>query len=263
VYLTVTFTFLVPPGQWVDLYVPTVPKAGGFTITSSPAQGSSEGYVELAIKKSPDNPVAAWLWRPMSDIVGSTLRIRIGGSFIWPPVSIDVSSLSKVIFIASGMGINPIISMLSWLHDQKNLRFDVEVLYSIRWDNNGPIHGEGLLFSARLVRMFEGIGKADGAEGFSDVRKLPGRLRLFLTNSGLPPGRHAIPYPRIGEGFKASCELRRMTREDVAEAVGADKGDALVYVCGVPAMTDEFVQYLTSQDGAGMDMDRVLFERWW
>ncbi|RKU41876.1 hypothetical protein DL546_003269 [Coniochaeta pulveracea] len=256
-----TIRFL--PGQWVDLYVPTVPKAGGFTITSSPAQASSEGYVELAIKESPDNPVAAWLWRSISDIIGSTLRIRVGGSFIWPPVNIDISSLSKVVFVASGMGINPIISMLSWLHNQNDLGFEVEVLYSIRRDDV-PIQAERLLFVERLVRMFEGIGQATGdTQGSRMARKLPGRLRIFLTNSGLSSQTYAIPCAALGKELNTRCELRRMSPRDVSEAVGADKDSALVYVCGVPAMTDEFIEYLISQDGAGMDMARVLFERWW
>lgn len=199
----------------------------------------------------------------MSDIIGSQLRIRIGGSFVWPPVDIDVSSLRKVVFVASGMGINPIISMLSWLYGQKDLGFELEVLYSIRRDN-GPIQGKRLLFVERLLRMFEGIGKVgDGAEESNAARKLPGRLRLFLTNSGLSSRTHAVPCLGLGERSETLCELRRITCEDVAEAVGADKGTALVYVCGVPAMTDEFVEYLTSQDGAGIERDRVLLERWW
>jgi NAD(P)H-flavin reductase len=54
-----------------------------------------------------------------------------------------------------------------------------------------------------------------------------------------------------------------MTVGDVEEAVGEDKAAAVVYVCGVPGMTDEFVEALVSPDGFGMDPERVLFEKWW
>ena len=53
---------------------------------------------------------------------------------------------------------------------------------------------------------------------------------------------------------------------DIVSALGRDKKESAVYVCGVPTMTDEFVKLLTSSEesgGLGMDEDRVLFEKWW
>lgn len=39
----------------------------------------------------------------------------------------------------------------------------------------------------------------------------------------------------------------------------------MVYVCGVPGMTDEFVRALVAPapGGFGMEERRVLFEKWW
>lgn len=133
-----TFSFL--PGQWLDVHIPSIPQAGGFTITSTPAdaqplpipdptiiqdgtenlshqQGefgtesaaaASDGrypYVELAVQQSPSNPAAAWLWRPHKEILGRELRVRVGGSFVWPPASVRTDQIHRIVFVAGGVGI--------------------------------------------------------------------------------------------------------------------------------------------------------------
>lgn len=95
------------PGQWLDVFVPGISKPGGFTITSAPSKAQTgpvspasaaaptppnlpeEPYLELAVQKSPDNPPAHYLWRPAGDILDSELRVRVGGSFVWPPPGIQ------------------------------------------------------------------------------------------------------------------------------------------------------------------------------
>ncbi|RFU28058.1 hypothetical protein B7463_g8283, partial [Scytalidium lignicola] len=139
------------PGQWLDFHIPDIPKPGGFTICSPPSLAAATStpkdgrYLELAIKSSPGNPAAAFLFRPISEIENTELKVRVGGSFVWPPrlytkdkgeddggghrenhrtpdPSSDSSQtpdlkqknrLKRVVFIASGMGVNPLISMLS------------------------------------------------------------------------------------------------------------------------------------------------------
>lgn len=124
------FAFL--PGQWLDVHIPSIAHAGGFTITSTPADAQllpvpevspaeslvgeepetpsfpSQGrppYVELAVQDSPSNPPAAWLWRPKEEILGKEINIRVGGSFVWPPTGVDVHKVRNVVFIAGGVGI--------------------------------------------------------------------------------------------------------------------------------------------------------------
>lgn len=104
------------PGQWLDVFVPGTSKPGGFTITSAPSRAqekspppardppadgaassshaaatgpAQEPYLELAVQKSPDNPPAQYLWRPASEILSSELRVRVGGSFVWPPPGVQ------------------------------------------------------------------------------------------------------------------------------------------------------------------------------
>lgn len=99
------------PGQWLDVHVPGIDKAGGFTITSSPKQAMSSPtsdrnpYIELAVQKSLDNPPAAWLWRPVEEIQGKEVLVRVGGSFVWPPPGLDMDKIKRAVFIAGGVGI--------------------------------------------------------------------------------------------------------------------------------------------------------------
>lgn len=123
-------TFL--PGQWLDVHIPSIPNAGGFSITSTPAdaqvlpslESPAEAittdetdvppidprgrppYVELAVQYAPSNPASAWLWRPADEILGTELSIRVGGSFVWPPSSnVDLTKVRNVVFVAGGVGI--------------------------------------------------------------------------------------------------------------------------------------------------------------
>lgn len=182
----------------------------------------------------------------------------MGGSFVWPPAGIDVASLKKVVFIAGGMGVNPMMSMLSWISEQETINFEVQVLYSVK-KSLAPMAAETILFLERIARIFQG-------------KELAGELKLFLTDTGLSYGASSIAADGLGPGREIPCQLRRMTCEpnvdmapvnDGALAVGADKVAAVIYVCGPPAMTDQFVAYFTGKDGLGMVKERVLFEKWW
>jgi hypothetical protein len=59
----------------------------------------------LAIQRSPDNPPAAWLWQDTKNVLGEEIKVRVGGSFIWPPTSVDINDVENVIFVAGGVGI--------------------------------------------------------------------------------------------------------------------------------------------------------------
>ena len=64
--------------------------------------------------------------------------------------------------------------------------------------------------------------------------------------------------------LRAPISRRRVRMDDIVEAIGVDARFAAVYVCGVPAMTDEFVAGLTDPEGrVKMERHRVLFEKWW
>ena len=83
---------------------------GGFTITSPPWVPQSfsvgrHGYLELAIQRAPRSAPAAWLWQSARDILGSPLKVRVGGNFVWPPPRILPEHVQRLVLVAGGVGI--------------------------------------------------------------------------------------------------------------------------------------------------------------
>ncbi|KAL7806102.1 hypothetical protein V8C44DRAFT_351847 [Trichoderma aethiopicum] len=258
------------PGQWLDTYIPGVPKAGGFTITSAPSSSSPSSspssseppYFELAVQESPENEPAAWLWRPKDEILGERLRVRVGGRFVFPPLIApwvkeedasagggDVGNgLKRVVFVAGGVGVNPLASMLSYIADNNNnsaaekqaplVVDDVVFLYVSKMPRSGRL--SDILFLDRITRFF----------GEGSVR---GRVKLSSTITG--------GMMREMNGTRVEVHRRRITSADVEDAVGNGRHDpgTVVYVCGPRGMTDELVERLAGF----MDSRRVLTEKWW
>ena len=110
------------PGQWVDLYVDTGPsvEVGGYSITSTPLQ---RGSFELAIKKLPWGAPTIYLHERARE--GEMFTVQGGsGNFV-----LDPEWPGPIVFIAGGIGITPIISMLRYL-DQTDDRRETLLLYS-------------------------------------------------------------------------------------------------------------------------------------
>lgn len=205
------------------------------------------GYLELAVQKSPENPSAAWLWQdPPSSILGKELQVRVGGSFVWPPPGVNIRNLKRVAFVAGGVGINPLVSILSSIAEEATRAFEVTFLYSMKDPGHGQRDASKMLFLERLQSAFVS-------------RKVKGQLKLFLTSSSEEKG---AVHCKEGD---IKFEGRRIKREDLEEAVGgsSERRFTVVYVCGVPAMTDKFVEELTDAQGLGMAPHTVLCEKWW
>ncbi|KAL0777616.1 hypothetical protein CaCOL14_005269 [Colletotrichum acutatum] len=268
------------PGQWLDTYVPGVPKAGGFTLTSPPSKAvrPRSAYLELAVQKSPTNPAAAWLWgQPVDDDENENegpsrgerkpeIQVRIGGSFVWPAPGItDLASLRRIAFIAGGVGVNPLMSIVSHLAEgvegESSCPYDVQFMYSTKApSSSSPLEegeGERSLLDSEEILFMERLAAIFGRE------KVRGQMRLFLT--GLGPGTASDESVLHCNEMDVPFKRRRMGLEDVAEALGpeAERGDVLVYVCGIPSMTDELVESLTSKSGLNLRPERVLCEKWW
>ncbi|KAL5044753.1 hypothetical protein BDW71DRAFT_198659 [Aspergillus fruticulosus] len=278
------FTFF--PGQWLDVHIPSVPNAGGFSITSTPADAQvlpslkpspelapadedvappldprgREPYVELAVQNAPSNPASAWLWRPKEEILGKELSIRVGGSFVWPPAGVELEELRNVVFVAGGVGINPLISMLSHLNNNDESTglyhpsLTIHILYSSKLPESASPESalDQILFLPRLREI---------VRSQSQFQRLRIALDLFLSNAqdqsssllSQSPGDLAI-HPR------------RINREDLARTIaGTDSKyppqGTVCYVCGPPQMTDEVVDIVTELLNG--QKDRVFFEKWW
>ncbi|TVY18271.1 Oxidoreductase NAD-binding domain-containing protein 1 [Lachnellula arida] len=236
-------------GQWLDVHVPTIPKAGGFTITSPPSLlNSQEPYIELAIQKSPSNPPAAWLWRPSDSILGSELQVRVGGSFTWPSANFQAEArkLKRAVFVAGGVGINPLMSMLSQLVINREAKDDFEVQFLYSTKDPGPSNLSRILFLGRVQQLFKALGDKS-------------QLQLFLTQSK----DKQIDSKSQVAGEDMSIQRRRIQEEDLLRALGPvdERIDTVCYICGVPGMTDAFVEL--AQKAEGVDARNVFCEKWW
>lgn len=244
--------------------MPNIDVVGGFTITSPPqasSQAQEDPYIELAIQISPDNPPAAFLWRPIPDILNSTVSFRVGGNFVYPPPTLDRSAcenIDRVVFVAGGVGINPIISMISALNEAGTSQAlggmvkTVRVLYSSRreTDPNGQGGAAEVLFETRLMEIARRWDQHDHVD----------YKYSFFETSGQPQTGDGYDRPRPGNMVVYS---KRISQADLLETLGPeeDRGNTVVYVCGLPTMTDEFVELL--KHAPGMDEKKVLCEKWW
>ncbi|KAK2768551.1 hypothetical protein FQN54_000407 [Arachnomyces sp. PD_36] len=261
------------PGQWLDVHVPSIPQAGGFTITSTPADAmplpplspfqdapaesaETEGrppYVELAVQNSPSNPAAAWLWKPEGEILGKELGVRVGGSFVWPPPGIGMEAIKKIVFVAGGVGINPLISILSHLHETPSIFSSTKIhfLYSSRLPTSPTTTSDDPLDQILFLTRLRQIVRTQ-----HQPRKFYLDLHLFLTNLTDKSAEDLAMRPDM------TIYDRRITGEDIPLAIGEDARDAVCYICGPPNMTDELVGAAKSVIGEPKK-ERVFCEKWW
>jgi NAD(P)H-flavin reductase len=243
------------PGQWLDTYVPGITKAGGFTITSPPSAASAglcEPHLELAIQKSPENAVAAWLWQPEESIMGANLQVRVGGGFVFPPPSFRLNDMTTVVFIAGGVGINPLMSMISHIGEANDFpNLQVFVFYASKMPHQGGL--ENILFVPRIAALFANS-------------RITGQFNMFLTGSAggrqlLSPSRRAPPFldsvVAVHEGRLSMADLGQVLR-------GRDSHSSVFYICGPPAMTDSLSESLCSESSElCASPDQIMTEKWW
>lgn len=235
---------------------------GGFTITSPPQASlptRPDPHIELAIQSSPDNPPAAHLWRPESEILDSEVTFKVGGNFVYPPFNLSreqCETIDRAVFVAGGVGINPIMSMVSAMSELGTsnklggMVRTIRVLYTARREQGkaagGGARGEEVLFEQRLQEI---------AEKWRDDKLVDYRYTFFETS-----GNFVQEQESAGNIVR---RYRRINHEDLLEAIGDEgsRSNTVVYVCGLPTMTDEFVELL--KNTPGMDENRVLCEKWW
>lgn len=122
--------FAFSPGQWIDLYAPISGKnIGGYTIISNP---KTTNYIELAIRESDHHPVTIFMHEKA--MVGSLLHITEGQGRFFIPLDLE-SEMYKLplVFIAGGIGVTPLLSMMRWL---KSTSIKHQLLYSASYEKD-------------------------------------------------------------------------------------------------------------------------------
>ncbi|KAF1815426.1 ferredoxin reductase-like protein [Eremomyces bilateralis CBS 781.70] len=242
------------PGQWLDVHVPSVPKAGGFTITSPPEAAlppedndHAGPYLELAIQYSSENPPVDWLWQPPDILMHQNLNVRVGGSFVWPPAEIPPETIEGAIFVAGGVGINPLISMLTHLSISGPFPRKVHIIYSTKCEP--LISPPEILFLPRLIALAD---------------RHPSDLYLQLHVTSIERAKSSVE--KLWACDHLRLQFGRVKRVAIANVVEGWRREevspkrSVGYVCGPPAMTDKMVKCLKDM---GLPKERVFCEKWW
>ena len=158
---------------------------------------------------------------------------------------------------------SPLISILSHLNNNADETpashhpFNINFLYSTKLpEATSPEAPETVLDQILFLSRLRQIIRSQ-----SQSHRLRITLDLFLTNL-----RDASSPLLLEQPDDLSIHPRRINHEDLRTALTGPNGDiqpeeTVCYMCGPPAMTDEFVAALRDLMGDGSD--RVFFEKWW
>lgn len=155
--------------------------------------------------------------------------LRAGGEFVWPPAPVLAGSETrKILMIAGGVGVNPLLNMLAVASEDGWMMSDPD---------SGGKDQVRFVYSSRIPWAY-----------LDRIRKVCTDVRLFETGGG------------EGEGEKNAVK-RRVGEDDLRAALdGWDKDEVVCYVCGPETFTDFCVGALL---GLGLAEDRVRCEKWW
>lgn len=263
-----SFSFL--PGQWVDYYIPPLDKIGGYSVTSLPSHLPD---LELAVKRSRHLPA---LYVTNETNVGDRVKVRVGGDFVYDHThreklaeggdsgrNASLVHPQKLLFIAGGVGINPLFGML------RQLREDVASVGDGGGNKGGCDEpGAALVRAALLYSVSTRDELLFGPELTEMMVEFNQEFRFFYTvtkeegDEGVAAGDDSN-FPAIGHG--------RITSELIGEAMvwlrGEEDGgnetwraaDA-VYICGPPGMAETMSEACLDH---GILRSSIHFEQWW
>lgn len=210
------------PGQWVDVHLTIDDESHNccYSITSIP---SSRRCIEIAVKLSPDLPFTRYLHQYSK--AGDRLFISRAQGNIYLDNNID----GPFVFIAGGIGITPLYSMIRHLLAQKT-REPIVLLYSIATRDEFLFDDELRILQEQHdnLRVITTITRDNNYCNNSDRATNTGRInRDMLLATQLPPR-------------------------------------ANYYLCGPPPMVDAVVDML---DGLHQELaitsDHIHYDKWW
>lgn len=143
---------------------------------------------------------------------------------------------------------SPLMSIISHLHQKppKNV-VRIQFLYMTRFPRSE--NPSSILFLDRLRTLFQDS-------------TYDGTFALFLTQCSEAEVDDLVE--RMGTSlFRPETVCGRISHMALLGAISPleERKGTVAYVCGVPGMTDEFVEVL--REAEGMEEKRVLCEKWW
>ncbi|KAF0505741.1 oxidoreductase NAD-binding domain-containing protein 1 isoform X1 [Gigaspora margarita] len=234
------FSFL--PGQWLDVFIPNVPIAGGFSLTSTPHQYTLTNTFELSIKYS-TNPPAKWFHENAK--IGDSVEVRVGGDFVWDERKEQEDETECVLFIAGGVGINPLISMFTSILEAKN---------NTNVNNMMGVKKIRLLYSARSFSELLFYNRIEKLR-----KEWPHILecKYFLTGENAPPSQS--PSTNDEAEFYYGQRISQKILGDIIMKERENLEKLKCFICGPPIMRNDFICWLKS---AGLIEKRILLEKW-
>ena len=240
--------FAFEPGQWLDVHIPTINEVGGYSIASLP---NELPLLDLAVKASAHPPAA---WCTSSAKVGDRVAIQVGGKLV-------LREAEAALFVAGGVGISPLYSMLrAWClrtgtHSRAALLFAArsraERLFATQLEELARQHPERLRVSIYTTReppqpaaVAAGPGIVGGAQGRIGETDLETALRWLGCEANAVLERRAVPWQ--------DTKARQPGTAALATAATA------AYVCGPASMTDDTIGTLKR-----MGVPHVYTEQWW
>ena len=189
--------FVYYPGQFCTLVL----DIGGakvvrsYSISSSPTRPF---VLEITVKRVPGGLVSNWL--PDNLRIGDRLEISgPKGRFCLTPGQIP----KKLLFLAAGSGITPLMSMTRWLCDL-SARVDVKFLTSVKTPHDLVFHQELEMLGARY-RDLESLSTITASGTPSGWGGLQGRLDRSMLQRVVPDLLDRQVYMCGPEGFMTSA----------------------------------------------------------
>ena len=212
------------------MFVPHVEQVGGFSFVSTPYHLSHENTFELAIKKSVKSKVVAYIHDQLQ--INDPLFFRTGGNFRYH------ASPRNVLFLAGGVGITPLFSMIQHLLETQ-VPIQISLLYSVKKEKE-------LLFRERI-----------------DVLKIKHpnlRVAYFCTDEGVPSSslnQFRIQNEHVKNAIKILDPTLGLQGGKVVEKMKDEKKNVNAYICGPPEFEAAMLNHLQDEPVT------IYHEKWW
>jgi glycine betaine catabolism B len=200
------------PGQYVTLSVVIVGQEykRSYSLASSPSQ---RGILEITVKRDPNGGVVSnWLNDQLK--IGDTLNVKGPyGKF-----SCAIETPPKILFLAAGSGIVPIMSMLRWLAETESAA-DVQLILSFRTLYDVIYHDELNLLASRHMNIKPVITLTQEPLGCSPWLGNTGRITTELIANTVPDLSDRSVYlcgPKtFMDGCKQSLQTLKLPSEQI------------------------------------------------
>jgi ferredoxin-NADP reductase len=194
-----TFDYL--PGQYVTLSIVISGQEHkrSYSLASSPV---SSKIIEITVKRAPNGGlVSNWLNDHLK--IGNTLNLN--GPF--GKFTCINHAQDKILFLAAGSGIVPIMSMLRWLADTE-AHADIRLLLSFRTLEDIIYRDELMLIAARHKNINIAITLTTDAIARYQWRGLTGRINKKMIKKLAPDLQERTVYVCGPDDFMAACKKK-------------------------------------------------------